>query len=1172
MDSAPVVQSQRSNGVAPAAPAVIARPDLPKARELYRYMWMARTLDRVEMELVNRGEGFFHVGGAGHEASVGLVNHLTLDDYLYPHYRDKALMLARGIPVEQFFHGLLCTAEATSHGRQMGAHLSFPEVKILPMAGPVGNNALPSVGVAQQLVADHRRRHAGRNGDRAATADCPIVVCVSGDSSTQQGEFLEGIAEAVRSSLPVLFLIEDNGYGISTRTAGRTFYHRPSGPVDEFYGLPLRRLDGRDALACEAAFGEIIAEVRTGRPAIVLLEVERLTHHTNADDERVYREEAEIRQARATADPITLLRQRLLASGVAEAQLAQLESEIEREVRAAAERALVAPNPVTNLDARAPECPNAKAPPKPPGEVTPPASGSYTMLEAMREVLRRHLADDARVTMYGEDIEDPKGDVFGLTRGLSRAFPEQVKNSPLSESTIVGVSLGRAMAGGRPVACIQFADFIPLAFNQLACELGSTYWRSYGGWKCPVVILAPGGAYRPGLGPYHAHTFESVVAHIPGLDVVMPSCAADAAGLLNAALANQSTGRPTVFLYPKVCLNDPALAAPETALEAVLQPGHARFVTRGSDLTLVTWGSTVPLCQRAAHTLHEAGVGVDLIDLRSLSPWDRESVITSVGRTGRLIVVHEDNQTCGFGAEVVSTVTEASPRPFQARRVVRPDTYPPCNYLNQMEVLPSFRRVLGVAAELCDLELKWVDEASGNTGVFVLEAVGSSPADQSVSVVEWKVTEGQCIRAGDLVADCEADKATFELRAPVAGVIRELRPVDDKVPVGTPLAKITSQVAGPALLKRVPTDLKPVLSRRSPVIATSTATPASGASAPAASVLRSDVVVPDPAIGRRVKIGISAITAVPAGRVMTNDELIQRFPGRTAHDIYQRTGIVSRRLLAPGESALTLATRAARAALDQEGMKLVDLDAIVVSTSTPMSISPSMACLLHHALSQGVPSKDVAASDIFAACTGYLYALQTAFDYCRSKPDANILVVTAEAMSEYTNPNDFDTAIVFGDAATATIVHGPGSPRFAGARAHLHRPVLSARGEDGTILNHGRRVDPNVNMDGLKVFPMAVRQLIALLKEACVASEIAVEDLAYIVPHQANGRILDAVDQRLKLPKGRLVNRVRDTGNTSSSTIPIVLSELLSEGAKGTVGLCAFGGGFTFGAAVMEFF
>ncbi|MBX3746000.1 MAG: transketolase [Verrucomicrobiae bacterium] len=1119
-------------------------------------MHLARWVDRVEMELVNRGEAYFHVGGAGHEASAAIVQHLTPEDWLHPHYRDKALMLARGIPPEQFFHGLLCTAGSTSGGRQMGAHLSYPEVKVMAMAGPVGNNALPSVGVAQELVARATAERGARNGDHPAREPGPLVLCVNGDSTTQQGEFLEAIGEAVRCRLPVLFLIEDNGYGISTRTAGRTFYSLPSGPAAEFLGIPIRRLDGRDAIEVGRALGPIVASVRRREPAVVVLEVERLTHHTNADDERVYRDEAELKRVRSHADPVERLRGRLLASGVAEAELDRLDREAEVEVRAAAERALAAPNPPTNLDARPPAAVDAVAPPAVPPSVTtvlPAVAGSYTMLEAMREVLRRHLASDGRVSLYGEDIEDPKGDVFGLTRGLTRAFPGQVRNSPLTESTIVGVSLGRALAGGRPVACIQFADFLPMAYNQIACELGSIHWRSGGGWSCPVIILAPGGAYRPGLGPFHAHTFESVMAHVPGIDVVTPSSAADAAGLLNAAFANQGTGRPTVFLYPKVCLNDPALAAPEGALGEILQPGVARTLTRGDELTMVSWGSTVPLCLRAARLLEEAGVGVELLDLRSISPWDRAGVAASVRRTGRLVVVHEDNLTCGFGAEVVAGVTEELEGAVRVRRVTRFDTYPPCNYLNQMEVLPSLRRILEAVADLCALDLRWEGGAAAADGAYVLEAVGSSPADQSVSVVEWKVAEGASIEAGDPIADCEADKATFELRAPVSGVIHDLLPLDEKVPIGSPMARIVRRAVGPALPKRVPTELRPVITRRA-------GAPAPG-ERPRAVPLRSS---------ERSVVGISVIAPRPAGRVVTNEELVRRFEGRTPHDILQRTGIESRPLLGPGETALTLATRAAREALRAGGLTLHDLDAIYVSTSTPISVSPSMACLLHHQLGGEGAKKDLAASDILAACTGYLYALQTAFDFCQSRPDANILVVTAEAMSEYTNPDDFDTAIVFADAATATLVHGPASAKFGGSRVRLHRPVLSARGEDGTILHHGRRGDPNVNMDGLKVFPMAVRQLIALLKEACAESEIGVEQLDHIVPHQANGRILDAVDQRLKLPRGRLINRVKHAGNTSSSTIPLVLAELLREGAHGRVGLCAFGAGFTFGAAVME--
>jgi 2-oxoisovalerate dehydrogenase E1 component len=1134
---------------------------------LFRFMQMSREVDRVEMELVNRGEGFFHVGGAGHESTVAVIGHLGPEDWMHPHYRDKALMLARGLPAEEFFHGLLATEGSASKGRQMCAHLSSPALKILTMAGPVGNSSLQSVGVAQELVARRQRQAPARNGSGRAghSPKDPVVVCALGDSASQQGEFLEAVAEAVRSHLPVLFLVEDNGYGISTRTAGNTFYHLPSGPQSEFYGLTVHRMDGRDVLACSAALGPVVAEVRSGKPAIVVMEMERLTHHTNADDERVYRDTSELQRVRREADPIARLRDRLQASGVPEAELSGIEAEVEQHVRAAADRSLVTPNPVVNRDARAPAATGAKAP----GPVAGSEVGEtapLTMLEAMREVLRRQLASDAAVSLFGEDIEDPKGDVFGLTRGLTRAFPGQVRNSALTESTILGVSVGRAMAGGRPVAFIQFADYLPLAFNQIAAELATVYWRSNGEWKSPVIVLAPCGGYRPGLGPFHSQTFDSTLAHLPGIDVVVPSTAADAAGLLNAAFANQSTGRPTVFLYPKVCLNDPGVATTAAALGEVVQPGKARIVRKGETLTLVGWGSTVPLCLEAARALEGVGVSAEVIDLLSLSPWDPETVTSSAEKTGRLIVVHEDNLTGGFGGEVVSSVVEATKVPVRCKRVARPDTHVPFNYLNQLELLPGLPEILAAAADLCDLDVSWESEEARVDGLHVLEAVGSSPADQTVSVVEWRVKCGDTIRAGDMIADCEADKATFELRAPVSGVIRNLLPVDEKVPVGSRLAEIQTVASdGPANVRRVPVNRTPKLTRRAGVPA-----PAPALANGPANVRPSNVFVPAPALGRDVVVGLSAIVAVPAGRVVTNEEMIQRFPGRTADDILQRTGIRSRRLLAPGESALSLAVTASRGALAGAGMRLSDLDAIFVCTSTPISISPSMACLVHHALSQDGAARDVAASDILAACTGYLYALQTAFDFCRSKPDANILVVTAEAMSEYTDPNDFDTAIVFGDAATATLIHGPSAARFGASRAHLHRPVLSARGEDGTILHHGRRGNPNVNMDGLKVFPMAVRQLIALLKQACDEGEIAVEDLDYIVPHQANGRILDAVDQRLKLPKGRLVNRVAHSGNTSSSTIPMVLAELLRENPKGKAGLCAFGGGFTFGAAVME--
>lgn len=1105
-------------------------------------MVTARWVDRVEMELVNRGEAFFHVGGAGHEASAALAAHLTPADWLHLHYRDKALMLARGIPASEFFHSLVCSAQSHSAGRQMSAHLSAPELHVLSLVGPVGNNALQAVGIAHEL---ERRSHAAEEG-------APIVVCALGDGTTQQGEVLEALGEAARGRLRVLFLVEDNGLAISTHTRGQTFFQQGDVVRSEYLGIPIEHVDGREAIDCNAVFERVTRRMRqAGGPMIVVLRVERLTHHTNADDERSYRSEAEIQEVRQTADPLRRLGQRLVAAGLTELELARMEKAIEAGVRAAAEEALAAPNPEVARDARPPWTGPAEraGQPRPGGE-------PVTMLAAMRSVLASALAADPRVTLFGEDIEDPKGDVFGLTRGLTREFPGRVRNAALSESLIVGASIGRALAGGRPLAFIQFADFLPLCFNQVASELGSMWWRTNGGWTAPVVILAPCGGYRPGLGPFHAQTLEATFAHVPGLDVVMPSTAADAAGLLRGVMAG---GRPTLFLYPKVLLNDATVASTADLSDVCVVPGSARMVREGTEVTLVSWGATVPLCLRAADVLAAAGVEAEVIDLRSISPWDRERVLRSVRKTRRLVVVHEDNRNCGFGAEVAAEVAEHAGVPVAIRRVARSDTYVPCNYQNQLEVLPSVRHVLEAVAGFCDLEVEAESaqpESSG--GTFILEAVGSSPADQNVTVIQWRVKEGERVRAGDLLAECEADKATFDLRAPVAGTIHGLLAPDRTVTVGTPMARIEKESGLGVRVRRLPLESRLKVRRRVPVVA-----------------------VPSPAMASRDAmasadsgspvVGLVGLSFVTGSRFVPNSELLARFPGRTSEDIIQRTGIESRFYCTGDETVLDLAVKASRAALAASGLTLADLDSILVSTSTPLAISPSLACRLHHVLSQEGPMRDLPAHDLLAACSGWLYALQSAFDTCRLRPRSRILVVTAEAMSRCLNPDDFDTAIVFGDAATAVVVQG--GENVAGSPIRLHRPLLSARGEDGSILNVGRMQGSTfapVEMHGVKVFPLAVRQMNAMLQDACLEAGIGMQDLDWIVPHQANGRIIAAAQQRSGLPVERVVNNVARYGNTSSSSIPIALAEMLADGRHGRVGLAAFGGGFTFGAAVAE--
>lgn len=1107
--------------------------DLATWLDLYRVMATSRRGDELEAELARRGEAAFHLTGTGHEAVAALQSFLSPQDWLHLHYRDKALLLARGVAPEVFFHNLLGTAASTSAGRQIPPFVDSPALQVLSPNVPVGNNALAAVGVAREVK------------DRPGS---PIVVCSVGDGTTQQGEVLEAIAEAVRAELPVLFLVEDNRYAISTTTSGRTFFSLPEwcgGPPDSFLGLPIHRLDGRDVVRLHGDLGPIVRSVRDlRRPALAVLAVERLDSHSNADDQRVYRSQGELDLAQQAGDPVAVLRARLLASGVTPADLDRIDAEVEADLQRAAEKALATPDPSAEPAAKAPL----------PDRLTRPEveylghdrqeGARLTMLEAIRDVLRFRLGSDPRVTLFGEDIEDPKGDVFGVTRGLSSAFPGRVLNSPLSESTIVGVSVGRALAGGRPVGFIQFADFLPLAYNQIFCELGSMHWRSAGAWSCPVILMVACGGYRPGLGPFHAETLESLMARVPGLDVLMPSSAADAAGLLNAAF---ESGRPTVFLYPKSCLNDRDRTTSGDVERQLVPIGRARFLRRGDDLTLVVWGSTVQHGLQAADALAEAGCGVDLIDLRSLSPWDEAAVRESARRTGRLLVVHEDARACGLGAEVLATLAEALGSAGRCRRVTRPDTYVPSHYANQLDILPSFRNVLEAAAALLDLDLTWTAPSRPRSDRWIIEARGSSPADQQVTVIAWHVRPGQAVRAGERIAEMEADKSVFELVAPAAGVVEALLAEEGQpVRTGTPLLAFAPEASN-ALRRRVACE-SPGVPR----------------------LIRKSTPRPATAERRSSLVGVSIPATALATRRVSNEEIAARFPGRSADDILKRTGIQSRRRLADDESALRLGVEAARSALEREGLGLDRIDALICCTGSTEIMTPSMACLILNALGEAGRPREIPAYDLSAACTGYLYALAAAHDLTLAQPDARVLIVSTEALSPLADPDDFDTAILFGDAATATILHGPDAEGGDHAWGRLHRPVVSAKGEPGKVLVVPHPGQGFVRMDGLRVYAEAVRQMVAMLDRACEAAGLSRDDLDLVVPHQANARIITDVRKRMGLPPERVHVNIEHLGNTSSSTIPLCLADLASSHPATRLGLTAFGGGYTFGAAILE--
>ncbi|MFL2864974.1 MAG: beta-ketoacyl-ACP synthase 3 [Pirellulaceae bacterium] len=1095
---------------------------------LYRNMLLARGIDRIEQELTSRGEAFFHLSGAGHEGTAVLANHLTPEDWLHCHYRDRALLVARGLSPRTFFDTLLCNEFSPGSGRRMSAFFNDPKLHILSMVTPTGNNALQAVGAAAAIK---------------QVENTPLVYCGVGDGTTQQGEWLEAVGEAVRSNLPVLFMVQDNKWAISTTTQGKTFYSLPDGKqATEFFGLPIHYIHGTDVVTANQQVGEIVAEIRaTSKPALIVFQVERLTSHTNADDQTIYRDQDDINEAQINGDPILCAKQQLLAMGFTESELKIILAQVKDQLEAAKEEAFAAKTPLTSLHASKQH----------PVEITHPSKETFgsedlpqiNMKDALREVLKNHLLDDTRVTLYGEDIEDPKGDVFGVTKGLSTRFPGRVMNSPLSESTIVGAAIGRAMVGERPVAFIQFADFMPTAYNQIVNELATIHWRTDGQTSTPVIVMIACGGYRPGLGPYHAQTHESVMAHCPGIDVVMPSSAHDAAGLLNAAFKSE---RPTIFFYPKTLLNNSDETTSENVDEQFVPLGVARKKRSGRDITFVGWGNTVSVCEKTAEALEQAGIESEVIDLRSLTPWDQQLVLSSAEKTARLIVVHEDNHTCGLGSEIVATVAENAKVPVAVRRVTRPDTFIPCNFENQTEVLPGFKRTLAVAADLLDVDLDWEEAPEKEAGVEYIEAIGSGPADESVEVVEILVQAGEEIECGDPVASVEATKSVFDITSPVDGVVREiLCKAGEIVKVGASMFRLaTDSSIRPKPITKEQYG-KPILSRRK----------------------SENTIVLTPGLPKRraFDVGLSNVQFHKGSRLITNEFLLGDSTDMTSDDIIRRTGIRQRYWVDQNEDAISMAVGSCENVLEQEGLLIDDIDLLICSTTSPMSMTPSMACRILNGLSFGKDTM-IQAYDISAACSGYLYALQAGYDYLQSTPNGRVLVTTAEVLSPLLDLNDFDTSILFGDAATATVLYG--ESHLERSAAKLHRPDLSAKGEDGTTLSVPLRNSGFIQMKGRRVFQEAVRCMMSSLNRVCSRDQFQVDELDLVVPHQANQRIIDAIQHRIS-PK--VFSNIANHGNTSSSTIPLCLSEILPTAARDeTIGLCAFGGGFTFGAGIIK--
>ena len=583
--------------------------------------------------------------------------------------------------------------------------------------------------------------------------------------------------------------------------------------------------------------------------------------------------------------------------------------------------------------------------------------------------------------------------------------------------------------------------------------------------------------------------------------------------------------------------------------------GTARKARLGRDITLVGWGNAVRICRQTAEALEAVGVEAEVIDLRSLSPWDEHTVLASVEKTARLVVVHEDNHTCGLGAEILATIAEKVRVPVAMRRVTRADTFVPCNFANQIEVLPSLKRVLSVAAGLLDIDVSWKAPPKQQEGVAIIEAVGSGPSDETVEVVELHIAAGDSVERGDIVATLEATKSVFELTSPFAGTVAEIMAAEgETIAVGAPLVRLHTENT-PQRKKPISQEPRetPVLSRRQ--------------------TARRLQLAPSSGKRRMFDVGVSSIAAVEGSRLVTNSDLLGPHAANgsangkmTAEDIVRLTGIESRCWIGDGEDAVEMAVRASWRVLDQEGLTPDDLDLVICSTTSPTSVSPSMACKVLNGLSGGKSDAMLQAYDINAACSGYLYALQAGYDFLQSMPHGRVLVVTTEVLSPLLNPEDLDTAILFGDASSATVLFGEG--HFERARGRIYRPDLSAKGDDGSALSVPLLHDGYIQMKGRKVFTEAVRAMVSSLNRVCRREGIGVDDLNLIVPHQANQRIIDAIQSRVGTS---VFSNISHHGNTSSTSIPLCLHELFPDLESGQrLGLCAFGGGFTFGAGIVE--
>jgi 2-oxoisovalerate dehydrogenase E1 component len=689
-------------------------------KDIYRLMFLSRRIDDREILLKRQQKIFFQISGAGHEALLVAagMNLRSGYDWFYPYYRDRALCLTLGnTPAEQLLEAVGAADDPASGGRQMPSHWGHKKLNIVTQSSPTGTQFLQAVGCAEagRYFSKFQGAANKANGDYREFKDVQfhgdeVVYVSTGEGTTSQGEFWESLNTASNKKLPVLYLVEDNQYAISVPVEVQTAGGNISNLVKGYPNFHFEECDGTDPIESYAAIKRAVDYIREGKgPALVHGHVIRPYSHSLSDDEKLYRPESE-RQKDAQRDPVSKFQMFLVREGILdEAGIEAIEKSVEEEIAEAADRALEAAPPATDSYANFVYSPdldvtsNAFSSSPQFGAVEEGKNPDKTMADLINATLRDEMKRDERIVLFGEDVADcsreaylsekqvkGKGGVFKLTAGLQCDFgSDRVFNSPLAEANIVGRAVGMATRGMKPVVEIQFFDYIWPAMQQLRNELPLIRWRSNNNFSCPAVVRVAIGGYLTGGSVYHSQCGESIFTHTPGMRVVFPSNALDAAGLLRTAIRCDD---PVLFLEHKRLYRETFGRSPYPGDNYMVPFGKLKVVKEGTNLTCITYGATVPRALQAAQRMErEQNVSVELLDLRSLSPYDWEGIAKSVSKTNRVIVVHEDMLSWGYGAEIAARIGDELFDQLDApvKRLAAKDTFVAYNPLLEDVILPQ---------------------------------------------------------------------------------------------------------------------------------------------------------------------------------------------------------------------------------------------------------------------------------------------------------------------------------------------------------------------------------------------------------------------------------------------------------------------------------------------------